>query len=246
MCWCLSSFSSFSLLIYPPLFLLLISTTKTLLHPFRPLSLYSVFFPPLSSPPHLLSVTFSVLPESMILLGSIERAQLQSLLSRQLGRTKRLEYIKERALAEKKRFSVVSFPGSDDESQRVSQEVRFQVRGHRKWGWGNYQCLEWPWALLCFDVLIVQKHWLDGLRVNKFVRAKMPTAIKKLSRISILIKPPNCLRNVNKAFFFKDSWIQRGRASAASHWDSKQEKQHHPTPPLMSKQILLWANVNVI
>lgn len=64
----------------------------------------------------------------MILLGSIERAQLQSLLSQQLGRPRRLEYIRERAAAEKKRLSVVSNPGSEDESHRASQEVRFQVR----------------------------------------------------------------------------------------------------------------------
>lgn len=66
----------------------------------------------------------------MILLGSIERAQLQSLLSQQLGRPRRLEYIRERSIAEKKRMSVVSNPVSEDSSQRVSQEVRFQVRGH--------------------------------------------------------------------------------------------------------------------
>uniref|UniRef100_A0A8C1F7L3 Chloride channel, voltage-sensitive 2a n=1 Tax=Cyprinus carpio carpio TaxID=630221 RepID=A0A8C1F7L3_CYPCA len=35
--------------------------------------------------------------ESMILLGSIERSQLQSLLSQQLGRARRLEYLRERA-----------------------------------------------------------------------------------------------------------------------------------------------------
>lgn len=66
----------------------------------------------------------------MILLGSIERAQLQSLLSQQLGRPRRLEYIRERAVAEKKRLSVSSNQGSEDGSQRVSQEVRFQVRGY--------------------------------------------------------------------------------------------------------------------
>ena len=65
----------------------------------------------------------------MILLGSIERAQLQSLLSQQLGRARRLEYIRERAAAEKKRLSVVSNPISEDGNQRASQEVRFQVRG---------------------------------------------------------------------------------------------------------------------
>uniref|UniRef100_A0A8C4FD02 Chloride channel 2c n=2 Tax=Dicentrarchus labrax TaxID=13489 RepID=A0A8C4FD02_DICLA len=79
---------------------------------------------------HLKTLALVESAESMILLGSIERAQLQSLLSQQLGRPRRLEYIRERALAEKKRMSVVSNPGSEDGSQRVSQEVRFQVRGH--------------------------------------------------------------------------------------------------------------------
>ncbi|XP_020782429.1 chloride channel protein 2c isoform X2 [Boleophthalmus pectinirostris] len=66
--------------------------------------------------------------ESMILLGSIERAQLQSLLSQQLGRPRRLEYIKERANEDKKkRLSVESNQTSDDHSQRASQEVRFQI-----------------------------------------------------------------------------------------------------------------------
>ncbi|XP_063348739.1 chloride channel protein 2c isoform X3 [Pelmatolapia mariae] len=66
--------------------------------------------------------------DSMILLGSIERAQLQSLLSQQLGRARRLQYIRERAVEEKKRLSIVSDPASDDNgSQRTSQEVRFQI-----------------------------------------------------------------------------------------------------------------------
>lgn len=73
----------------------------------------------------------------MILLGSIERAQLQSLLAQQLGRPRRLEYIRERSVAEKKRLSVVSDPGSDNDSQRISQEVRFQVRGLWRRGIGT-------------------------------------------------------------------------------------------------------------
>lgn len=66
----------------------------------------------------------------MILLGSIERSQLQSLLSQQLSRNRRLEYIRERAVEEKKRLSEVSYPSSEDSNQRASQEVRFQVRSH--------------------------------------------------------------------------------------------------------------------
>ncbi|XP_030008397.1 chloride channel protein 2 isoform X2 [Sphaeramia orbicularis] len=76
---------------------------------------------------HLKTLALVESAESMILLGSIERAQLQSLLSLQLGRPRRLEYIKERATAEKKRLSVVSNPSSDDGSHRASQEVRFQI-----------------------------------------------------------------------------------------------------------------------
>ncbi|KAM7399750.1 hypothetical protein PAMP_018996 [Pampus punctatissimus] len=76
---------------------------------------------------HLKTLALVESAESMILLGSIERAQLQSLLSRQLGRPRRLEYIRERAAAEKKRLSVVSNSGSEDGSQRASQEVRFQI-----------------------------------------------------------------------------------------------------------------------
>uniref|UniRef100_A0A8C1WPQ8 Chloride channel, voltage-sensitive 2b n=1 Tax=Cyprinus carpio TaxID=7962 RepID=A0A8C1WPQ8_CYPCA len=45
--------------------------------------------------------------ESMILLGSIERAQLQALLSQHVGRERRLEFIRD---AERKRVSVVSTP----------------------------------------------------------------------------------------------------------------------------------------
>ncbi|XP_029028129.1 chloride channel protein 2-like isoform X3 [Betta splendens] len=65
--------------------------------------------------------------ESMILLGSIERAQLQSLLSQQLSRARRLEYIRQRSVVEKKHLSEVSNPSSEDGNQRASQEVRFQI-----------------------------------------------------------------------------------------------------------------------
>lgn len=76
---------------------------------------------------HLKTLALVESAESMILLGSIERAQLQALLAQQLGRPRRLEYIRERSVAEKKRLSVVSDPGSDNDSQRISQEVRFQI-----------------------------------------------------------------------------------------------------------------------
>ncbi|XP_032360718.1 chloride channel protein 2 isoform X4 [Etheostoma spectabile] len=76
---------------------------------------------------HLKTLALVESTESMILLGSIERAQLQALLSLQLGRHRRLEYIRERALEEKKRLSVVSNVSSENISQRASQEVRFQI-----------------------------------------------------------------------------------------------------------------------
>ncbi|XP_054598910.1 chloride channel protein 2 [Nothobranchius furzeri] len=67
--------------------------------------------------------------ESMILMGSIERSQLQSLLSQQLSRSRRLEYIKERAAAEEKHLSVVSDSNSDAGPQKASQEIHFKEDG---------------------------------------------------------------------------------------------------------------------
>ncbi|XP_061537608.1 chloride channel protein 2c isoform X1 [Phycodurus eques] len=76
---------------------------------------------------HLKTLALVESAASMILLGSIERAQLQSLLCMQLGRPRRLEFIRERATAEKKRLSVVSNSDCEDNHQRTSQEVRFQI-----------------------------------------------------------------------------------------------------------------------
>ncbi|KAG7479723.1 chloride channel 2 isoform X1 [Solea senegalensis] len=76
---------------------------------------------------HLKTLALVESAESMILLGSIERAQLQSLLSQQLGRPRRLEFIRDRAAAEKKRTSVISNSISEEENRRASQEVRFQI-----------------------------------------------------------------------------------------------------------------------
>uniref|UniRef100_A0A4W5L0U7 Chloride voltage-gated channel 2 n=1 Tax=Hucho hucho TaxID=62062 RepID=A0A4W5L0U7_9TELE len=67
---------------------------------------------------------------SMILLGSIERVQLQALLSLQLGRSRRLKYLRDRATAEK---SVVSHPSSKDGSTMGNQEVHFQVNKIAEW-----------------------------------------------------------------------------------------------------------------
>uniref|UniRef100_A0A8K9Y0V0 Chloride channel 2c n=1 Tax=Oncorhynchus mykiss TaxID=8022 RepID=A0A8K9Y0V0_ONCMY len=75
---------------------------------------------------HLKTLALLESSESMILLGSIERAQIQALLSLQLGRPRRLKYLRDRATAEK-RLSVVSHPGSEDGSTMVNQEVHFQV-----------------------------------------------------------------------------------------------------------------------
>ncbi|XP_077467372.1 chloride channel protein 2-like isoform X1 [Stigmatopora argus] len=76
---------------------------------------------------HLKTLALVESAASMILLGSIERAQLQSLLSLQLGRSRRLEFIRERAAAEKKRMSIVSNSDCEDNHHRASQEVRFQI-----------------------------------------------------------------------------------------------------------------------
>ncbi|XP_067363209.1 chloride channel protein 2c isoform X2 [Channa argus] len=76
---------------------------------------------------HLKTLALVESAESMILLGSIEHSQLQLLLSQQLGRFRRLQYIREQAAEEKKRLSQVSNPSSEDSNQRASQEVRFQI-----------------------------------------------------------------------------------------------------------------------
>ncbi|KAM9453025.1 chloride channel protein 2-like [Salvelinus alpinus] len=75
---------------------------------------------------HLKTLALLESSESMILLGSIERAQLQALLSLQLGRPRRLKYLRDRATADK-RLSVASHPSSEDGSTMVNQEVHFQV-----------------------------------------------------------------------------------------------------------------------
>ncbi|KAL7849411.1 hypothetical protein SRHO_G00210340 [Serrasalmus rhombeus] len=65
--------------------------------------------------------------ESMILLGSIERAQLQALLSQQLGRPRRLDYLRQRAQNERKQVSIVSTPSSEEGNHKANHEVRFQI-----------------------------------------------------------------------------------------------------------------------
>ncbi|XP_057189179.1 chloride channel protein 2a isoform X3 [Triplophysa rosa] len=61
--------------------------------------------------------------ESMILLGSIERSQLQSLLSQQLGRARRLEYLRVRT--EDNGTHVPTFP--QDSPSRSGRGVRFLI-----------------------------------------------------------------------------------------------------------------------
>ncbi|XP_069069088.1 chloride channel protein 2 isoform X1 [Pleurodeles waltl] len=64
--------------------------------------------------------------ESMILLGSIERSQLVCLLRAQLSTYRRLNYLKEKILAEKK---ATSEKNSSDENQKPSDVgVRFQIQ----------------------------------------------------------------------------------------------------------------------
>uniref|UniRef100_A0AAR2JJW2 Chloride channel protein 2 n=1 Tax=Pygocentrus nattereri TaxID=42514 RepID=A0AAR2JJW2_PYGNA len=72
---------------------------------------------------HLKTLALVESRESMILLGSIERSQLQSLLSEQLGRTRRLEYLRERA--QDNGAHVPSF--SQDSSPKASRGVRFLI-----------------------------------------------------------------------------------------------------------------------
>ncbi|XP_016357743.1 chloride channel protein 2a [Sinocyclocheilus anshuiensis] len=61
--------------------------------------------------------------ESMILLGSMERSQLQSLLSQQLSRARRLEYLRERA--QDNGTHVPTFP--QDSPPRTGHGVRFLI-----------------------------------------------------------------------------------------------------------------------
>ncbi|KAF7699672.1 hypothetical protein HF521_002630 [Silurus meridionalis] len=62
--------------------------------------------------------------ESMILLGSIERAQLQALLSNQLGRPQRLEYLRQRSQNEKKHLETHC---NEENVHKSNLEVRFQI-----------------------------------------------------------------------------------------------------------------------
>ncbi|XP_077078728.1 chloride channel protein 2a isoform X3 [Siphateles boraxobius] len=62
-------------------------------------------------------------PESMILLGSIERSQLQSLLSLQLGRARRLDFLRERA--QDNGTHVPTFP--QDSPPKTGHGVRFLI-----------------------------------------------------------------------------------------------------------------------
>uniref|UniRef100_A0A8C9SN65 Chloride voltage-gated channel 2 n=1 Tax=Scleropages formosus TaxID=113540 RepID=A0A8C9SN65_SCLFO len=72
---------------------------------------------------HLKTLALVESADSMILLGSIERSQLQALLTQQLGRPRRLEFLRQRALNARK-----SQEGAPQEPvQKANQEVRFQV-----------------------------------------------------------------------------------------------------------------------
>uniref|UniRef100_A0A8C9VBN2 Chloride voltage-gated channel 2 n=1 Tax=Scleropages formosus TaxID=113540 RepID=A0A8C9VBN2_SCLFO len=72
---------------------------------------------------HLKTLALVESADSMILLGSIERSQLQALLTQQLGRPRRLEFLRQRALNARK-----SQEGAPQEPvQKANQEVRFQI-----------------------------------------------------------------------------------------------------------------------
>ncbi|XP_066508456.1 chloride channel protein 2-like [Hoplias malabaricus] len=72
---------------------------------------------------HLKTLALVESRDSMILLGSIERSQLQSLLSEQLGRGRRLEFLRERA--QDNGTHVPSF--SQDSSPKATRGVRFLI-----------------------------------------------------------------------------------------------------------------------
>lgn len=103
---------SFLTLCYPPFLQLSHCVSLTSLFLFLSFPLYCLPCPC----PHLA-------PESMILLGSIERSQLQSLLSLQLGRTRRLDYLRERA--QDNGTHVPTFP--QDSPPKTGHAVRFLV-----------------------------------------------------------------------------------------------------------------------
>ncbi|XP_030072362.1 chloride channel protein 2 isoform X2 [Microcaecilia unicolor] len=63
--------------------------------------------------------------DSMILLGSVERSQLTSLLRFQLSASRRLQYVKEKNLSEKKSMPEPSEP--EDSQKHPAPGVRFQI-----------------------------------------------------------------------------------------------------------------------
>ncbi|XP_028650819.1 chloride channel protein 2c isoform X4 [Erpetoichthys calabaricus] len=67
--------------------------------------------------------------DSMILLGSIERSQLQALLTNQLSHHKRMAYLREQAQAKaaKKHLAEQSQTSNDVHNQSLPHEVRFQI-----------------------------------------------------------------------------------------------------------------------
>uniref|UniRef100_A0A8C5AQJ4 Chloride voltage-gated channel 2 n=1 Tax=Gadus morhua TaxID=8049 RepID=A0A8C5AQJ4_GADMO len=71
--------------------------------------------------------------ESMILLGSIERAQLQALLSQQLGRARRMEYIRENAMAFKKCMSDPESPPPPPPVEDTNSQQRHSTQEIAEW-----------------------------------------------------------------------------------------------------------------
>ncbi|CAN9511150.1 unnamed protein product [Ophioblennius macclurei] len=193
---------------------------------------------------HLKTLALVESAESMILLGSIERAQLQSLLSQQLGRPRRMEYIKERAMAEKKRLSVVSNLGSEDGSQRASQEVRFQISTEEssfsptrtipqkplKPALKRPSVVERPTELptspndnsgIALKNLFCASPDAEGLEKNNNVESPMSPELRRPSkrvRISVVEPPPSL-----KSFFGDDGDVEDDMTiREIAEWEEKQ------------------------
>ncbi|XP_036410101.1 chloride channel protein 2a isoform X2 [Megalops cyprinoides] len=79
---------------------------------------------------HLKTLALVESAESMILLGSIERSQLQSLLSQQLGCPRRMEYLRERAKDTRSCLSMQEQTHSQETLLEDDQEVRYLEQTH--------------------------------------------------------------------------------------------------------------------
>ncbi|KAJ8357841.1 hypothetical protein SKAU_G00206350 [Synaphobranchus kaupii] len=80
---------------------------------------------------HLKTLALVESRESMILLGSIERSRLQSLLSQQLSCTRRMEYLRERAQDAHANLSPQEQTRSQETLLEEDQEIRFLISTER-------------------------------------------------------------------------------------------------------------------